>query len=205
MRAAAHTYRLWVVELADQAGPRVHPDRPNLYVGVTIEDPEQKFDRLKRGVRPRHPVQRHGVKLRLDLYGHLPAYDDQTDATAAKKVLAHRLRGDGFVVNGVGYRFRVYVIRLKDAVGPPKVPDKPWVYVGQTSKDVEHRWREHQKGARNGKGRLFSKVVQQHGDGLMPELYQSLPCVHTRAAALQMERKLAADLARQGFSVRGGH
>ena len=64
MSAAVHAYRLWVAELSDLAARRVNPDKPNLYVGVTIEDPERRFDRLRRGVRPEHPVAQYGVKLR---------------------------------------------------------------------------------------------------------------------------------------------
>jgi len=38
MSGAVHDYWLWVAELSDQAAQRVDPDKPNLYVGVTIED-----------------------------------------------------------------------------------------------------------------------------------------------------------------------
>jgi hypothetical protein len=205
MSAAEHAYRLWVAELSDQAGPRLLPDRPNLHVGVTISDPESRFEWLKRGMRPEHPVAQFGVRLRADLYECLPAYSDQAGANSARKELVHRLRREAFVVNGVRHRYRVYVIELSDEVGPRKVPDKPWVYVGQTLKDVEDRWKEHKSGARNGKGPLYSRVVKRYGIGLRSDLYESLDCVYTLESARQLERKVAAELSRRGFSVKGGH
>jgi hypothetical protein len=195
-----------VAEVSDQAGPRVHPDRPNLYVGVTIEDPERKFDRLRQGVRPQHPVGQHGARLRSDLYEHLPAYSDLAAATATKKELVHSLRREGFAVNGVRHRYRVYVIRLRDEVGPRRSADRPWIYVGQTSKDVKARFVEHIDGARTPKGRrLYSGVVHRYGVELIPELYEAIPEVYTLEEARQLEKNVAEDLVRQGYSVRGGH
>jgi predicted GIY-YIG superfamily endonuclease len=175
------TYRLWVAELSDEAAPRVHPDKPNLYVGVTIEDPVRRFDHLIHSWRPKHLVARYGVKLRRDLSEQLPAYADRAAATEAEKGLIKGLRRQGLVVNGVSYRYRIYVILLKDAVGPRKCPDKPWIYVGQTRKDVKARFREHTEGARNGKGPLYSPIVYRYGVRLMPELYESIPCAYALA------------------------
>jgi len=138
---------VWVSELSDDAAPRVRTDKPNLYVGLTIEDPRTRFDRLMAGVRPNHPVRLYGVELRSDLYEHLPTYTDLRIATEAKRKLIKDLRHQGFVVNRIGHRYCIYVILLRD-VGLRKHPDKPWVYVGQTAKNIEERFREHIEGAR---------------------------------------------------------
>ena len=50
-------YQLYVVELADTVGPRRHPDRPNLYVGATGMEPDERFRRdLLPSAKPRHGV-----------------------------------------------------------------------------------------------------------------------------------------------------
>jgi hypothetical protein len=196
---------VWVAELSDDAMPRLHPDKPNLYVGLTIEDPWRRFDRLMDGVRPHHPVTLYGVGLRPDLYEHLPAYPDPKVATEAKGHLIQELRRQGFVVNRMGHRYRIYVILLRDH-GPRKHPDKPWVYVGQTAKDIETRFKEHIAGARTRGGRpLYSRVVHKYGEKLLPDLYESIPCVYLLEDALRLEKEEAERLAAEGYSVRGGH
>jgi hypothetical protein len=206
MSETKHAYRLWVAELSDEAAPLVHPEKPNLYVGVTIEDPERKFARLRRALRPEHPVAQYGVKLRPEFYEHLPVYADGAAAAAAEKELVQGLRREGFILNRVGYQYRVYVILLRDEVGPRKCADKPWIYVGQTSKDVKKRFIEHIEGAHNRKGHpLYSRVVYKYGVKLMPELYESIPYVYTLEDAKRQEKEAAERFELQGFSVKGGH
>jgi len=198
-------YRVWVVELSDKAAPRVHPDKPNLYVGVTIEDPWKRFDRLMDGIRPNHPVLLYGLRLRPDLYEHLPAFSDRVTAKEAKGNLAKALRRQGFVVNRMGHRYCVYVILLRD-VRPRTGSDKPWVYVGQTAKGIEERFKEHITGARTRGGQpLYSRVVHRYGEKLIPALYESILCVYLLEDALRLEREVAERLAAEGYSVAGGH
>ncbi len=102
--------------------------------------------------------------------------------------------------------WRVYVIELSDELGPRKCPDKPWVYVGQTSLTPEERFRQHLEEARTMEGQpRFSRVVHRHAVRLLPELYLHLPPCYLQEDALQLEAEVARDLAAQCYSVKGGH
>src|SRR2546428_4092596 len=91
-QSTGRSYRVWVAELSDDAAPRLHPEKPNLYVGLTIEEPRTRFNRLMDGLRSDHPVHLYGVDLRPDLFEHLPAYRDLKIATEAKGNLIKDLR-----------------------------------------------------------------------------------------------------------------
>jgi hypothetical protein len=143
--------------------------------------------------------------LRPDLYEYLPTYHDVAIATKAKADLIKGLRRQGFVVNRKGHRYRIYVILLRD-VGPRKRPDKPWLYVRQTAKDIEVRFREHIAGVRTDDGRpQYSRVVYRFGEKLLPNLYESIPPVYLREDALQLEKEVATRFSAEGYSVKGGH
>ena len=198
-------HRVIVVELADSAGPRRRPDRPNLWVGTTTVDPKVRLDQLRRTTRQKYAVVRdHAVRLRPDLYRAYPP-TDANDVRRQKRKLVEKLQRRGFAVNGDARVWRLYVIRLDDAVGERQDPSKPWVYVGQTSKTPAARFQEHVTGARNAKGPLYSRVVRRHGIELLPELYEHLAPLYTKADAERAEAGLAQSLADQGYSVRGGH
>lgn len=83
-------------------------------------------------------------------------------------------------------------------VNPGRDPGKPCVYVGMTGLTPEERFTNHKKGLK------ASAVVQRHGLRLLPELYEWLNPMPF-AAAVEMERDLADDLRRQGYTVAGGH
>lgn len=101
----------------------------------------------------------------------------------------------------------VYVVELDPAVGrlpevraanPGRRNDRPCVYVGMTGLAPEERLLNHREGWK------ASKYVRRFGRRLLPELYEFLnPLPY--AAACEMERDLAADLRRQGYTVTGGH
>jgi hypothetical protein len=75
---------------------------------------------------------------------------------------------------------------------------KPIVYVGMTGLTPEGRFVNHKRGIK------AAAVVQRHGVRLMPELYAHLNPMPYEAAA-QMEKDLAEDLRREGYTVTGGH
>ena len=198
-------HRVLVVELSDAVGPRRRPDRPNVWVGTTTVEPKERLEQIRRSTRQRSALVRdHGVRLRPDLYRSYPP-TDANDVRRQKRRLMEKLTRKGFAVNGDATVWRLYVIRLDDAVGERTDPSKPWVYVGQTSKAPEERLREHLSGARNAKGPLFSRVVHRHGIELVPELYEHLEPLYTKADAERAEAALAESLADEGYSVRGGH
>lgn len=198
-------YRLYVVELDDAAGPRRRADRANVYVGMTSIDPAERFRLDRRPVaRPKAGVRDHGLRLRPDLTPSEPPMPIE-DARRAKREHVARLRHDGWGANGERRVWRVYVIELSDDVGPRANPAFPWVYVGQTSQTPEDRFRQHRDGARNEKGRLYSKWPHRHGVRLRLDLYEQEAVLYTKDDALRAEAALAERLRRKGYSVKGGH
>ena len=101
----------------------------------------------------------------------------------------------------------VYVVLLDSTVGklrkfraanPARVPTEPCVYVGMTGLSPEQRFANHQQGIKH------AWVVKRYGVRLLPELYAHLNPMPFEAAT-QMERDLAEDLRRLGYTVTGGH
>jgi hypothetical protein len=96
----------------------------------------------------------------------------------------------------------VYVIELdKNAVTNP---GKGYVYVGETSRTPEERFRQHMDGARNKHGRLFAGVVKQHGVRLRPDLAPR-KTYFDQASARRGEKEHFELLKSKGFNVKGGH
>jgi hypothetical protein len=101
----------------------------------------------------------------------------------------------------------VYVVLLDAIVGrfpkvraqnPERDPDKACVYVGMTGLTPEERFANHKAGIKD------ASLVKRYGLRLLPELYAHLNPMPYVAAA-QMEKDLAADLRRAGYTVTGGH
>ena len=101
----------------------------------------------------------------------------------------------------------VYVVLLDPAVGklrkvraenPKRDPKKLCVYVGMTGLSPEERFANHKAGIKD------SSLVKRYGLHLLPDLYAHLnPMPYD--AAVQMEKDLAEDLRRAGYTVTGGH
>lgn len=101
----------------------------------------------------------------------------------------------------------VYVVLLDPVVAdlaavrranPDRRPDRPCVYVGMTGLTPEERFANHRNGLQ------AAVVVKEHGVRLLPELYEHFNPMPYEAAA-EMERDLAEDLRREGYTVTGGH
>jgi hypothetical protein len=101
----------------------------------------------------------------------------------------------------------VYVVLLDPAVGrvrkvhvenPKRDRKKPCVYVGMTGLTPEERFANHKAGTK------AAWVVKRYGLRLLPELYAHLNPMPYEAAA-EMEKDLAEDLRRAGYTVMGGH
>ena len=104
------------------------------------------------------------------------------------------------------HHHNVYVILLDDAVAkhpsvlrlnPKRDPSKPCVYVGMTGLPVEHRFENHKHGYKS------AWTVGKYGIRLSPEFFEHLNPMPFEAAA-QMEKDLAEDLRKQGYTVTGG-
>jgi hypothetical protein len=101
--------------------------------------------------------------------------------------------------------FHVYVIELDGEVrksgrfrkaNPRMTIALPCLYVGQTAKSPEGRFRQHKKG-----GRLANSFVKRYGRRLLPELYQKYNPIPTRKDALELEKYLAEKLRAAGHGV----
>jgi predicted GIY-YIG superfamily endonuclease len=106
-----------------------------------------------------------------------------------------------------GAHHSVYVVQLDPAVAklkkvqtlnPHRDPNKPCVYVGMTGLTLEERFQNHKKGTK------ASSYVKRFGRSFLPDLYAHLnPMPYEQACV--MERELAEDLRREGYTVTGGH
>lgn len=95
--------------------------------------------------------------------------------------------------------YQVYVIELDEAAGERMHPDKPPVYVGQSTHAPEIRLQQHLEGLH------ASRIVRKHGRRLLPELYEGRGPWPTRSQAEADEARLGEELAAAGYRVFGAH
>ena len=95
--------------------------------------------------------------------------------------------------------YTCYVVDLVDENGTRLRKGLPWVYVGQTAKTPEERYRQHKAGIK------ASKWVKNYGVGLNPELMKSHLPLRTQMESLTFERFRATQLTFTGYGVKGGH
>jgi predicted GIY-YIG superfamily endonuclease len=192
--------RNWVlvVEL-DDVVPRRDPDKPNLYVGLTIEEPAVRYVRLKKGHGPAW-LQGHLVGLRDDLVSG--PFLSRDDAKRECRIAIRCLRSEGYTVNRDTRVWTVYVIEL-DPKGC-RDPGKGYVYVGETSKTPEARYKEHLKGKRSKRGRLYSRSVRKYGRRLRMDLAPKFR-YYDAASSKAAEKRWARKLTDEGYKVAGGH
>lgn len=140
------------VELDDNAKTCV-PGKPHLYVTVSQLEPTQFLNSL---LSPTGKLKLPGkpVRLREDL---IPKYKPSRESSVITRRLAETkrtLRQRGYAVNGDYKVWSVYVLDL-DPDNPTPIVDRGRknhvVYVGQTSKEIETRLKEH-RGEAFGKG-----------------------------------------------------
>jgi hypothetical protein len=89
-------------------------------------------------------------------------------------------------------------MRKVRAENPDRDPAKPCVYVGMTGLSPEERFANHKA------GKKAAGVVKRYGIRLLPDLYAHLNPMPYEAA-VKMERDLAQDLRKEGYTVTGGH
>lgn len=195
-------YRVFAVELDHSVGEVVRLDRPNMHVGYVRDEalgPHVK--RLLVGREGPDELRGHVVRDRPDLYGHLVAATRRR-ARELERTLACDLIRSWHGVFGHP-RWRIYVIRLDASQQYPE-SDRPWVYVGLTSKSPESRFDEHKRGARNARGRLYNRLARDYGTELWRECYEDVrPCCSLDEAK-DAEKELAERLYwDKGFRVEG--
>jgi len=193
-------YRVVVLELTNVVS-RIRTDRPNLYVGVTTRTPQQLADGLNNG-KYTPAWARNNVVGILDTLAPAGTFT-YTEAKQLRDDLKRQLRTKGYTVNRNTTAYRTYVINLHN----PNLadPGTGYVYVGQTSKTPEQRLQEHLNGTPSRKGHnLASRKVLKYGTELNYDLMTQRIYL-TQKQALTAERRLAARLRQQGYTVEGGH
>lgn len=193
-------YRVVVLELTNVVS-RIRTDRPNLYVGVTTRTPQQLADGLNNGKYTPSWARNNVVGI-LDTLAPAGTFT-YTEAKQLRDDLKRQLRTKGYTVNRNTTAYRTYVINLHN----PNLtdPGTGYVYVGQTSKTPEQRLQEHLNGTPSRKGHnLASRKVLKYGTELNYDLMTQRIYL-TQKQALTAERRLAARLRQQGYTVEGGH
>ncbi len=94
--------RVYVIELAPEAGRRRDPRIPWVYVGSSARDPEIRFDQHRRGYKSSGLVKRFALRLRPDLYDDLGSFRGSAKAAEAEQLRARELATCGFVAHSDG-------------------------------------------------------------------------------------------------------
>ena len=192
-------YQVIVVEL-DDVVPRRCSTLPNLWVGKTTEEPDLRFERLKKK-RSNSWYSGHEIRLRDDLMDFVP-YSSHEEADEAIKETTARLMSEGYTVNQNTTVWTVYVIEL-DINAMPE-PGVGYIYVGETTKPHEERFLEHMSRKRNSKTKLFSNDVANHGIRLLPEFARP-GVLYDEESSKIAEAEWAAHWRSKGYVVEGGH
>jgi len=163
---------LIAVELDDTAKTSV-PGRPHLYLAVSKLEPAQFLQALM-SKRQKLKLPGNPLRLRQDL---IPKYKPSREPAVIKRRLhetRHALRRRGHAVNGDHKVWSVYVLDL-DPDNPTPIVDRGKknhvVYVGQTSKEIDTRLKEH-RGEAFGKGGKY--LGSRRTKGRNPKINMSL-------------------------------
>jgi hypothetical protein len=192
-------YGIIVAELKDVV-PRRNPSLPNLYVGITTRNLLERFEHLEKG-KGSPWLKNNLTSLREDL-SIKPGIERHDDARKLKKRIVDSLKSDGYTVNRNTDIWTVYVIELHSSA--IKNPGEGYVYVGETRKTPEERFCEHMSRARNGKIKLYSSVVAEHGKQLRMDLAPGVQCFD-ELSSKKAEAEWAEHLRLLGYIVEGGH
>ncbi len=199
-----HRKFIIIVEL-DPSMPQRIPQKPHLYIGLTVEWPEKRFNRVMSGkISPIYAEHYKCLRPDLSVFSEvgLPPED-------AKRILAQeklRLTREGFAINGDSSVWHTYVVDL-DPTGEPDV-GQGFVYVGQTSLTPEARFAVHKGGKPKAPAvDLRAGVVAEKGLQLNYELMTQLTPlspVFTLKDALVLEKTWALKLHELGYRVEAG-
>ena len=108
---------------------------------------------------------------------------------------------------------RVYILRLKKRVwekkpafakenGGKKSDWKDFLYVGETEKTVEERYKIHTVKVGGKRHKFSSKIVHKHANGIAHDLMEELgDTLYRQAGALEKERDVALELRKRGYAT----
>ena len=91
--------RVYVIELAREAGRRRDPRIPWVYVGSSARDPETRFEQHRRGYNSARLVKRFALRLRPDLFEDMGAFRGSRLARQGELRRARELADCGFVAH----------------------------------------------------------------------------------------------------------
>jgi hypothetical protein len=94
--------RVYVIELAPEAGRRRDPRIPWVYVGSSARDPEIRFEQHRRGYKSSGLVKRFAVRLRPDLFDDIGPIRGSAKARDVELGRARELATCGFVAHSDG-------------------------------------------------------------------------------------------------------
>lgn len=184
-------HQVVVIETSDVISRR-NPEKPCLYVGVhPVDEIEEEIpDTIPTWASHSEP------RARPDL---APAsiFNRRSNARERRSSLAKKLRRQGFTVNLCSQVWHLYVIELCPAEGSRD--ERPAVYVGQTSKSIEARFKQHIDG---GLEHFAAGVVTRRGVRL---LYEKIPdqTYYSEQDAKAAETRLGLRLEGEGYRVYG--
>ena len=183
-------HRIIVVEATDGV-PGVAPDIPCLFVsirGYTGTPAPGLPTKLPDWVKAASPV------LRTDLMPR-QTFADKERAKNKKRALVRQLVRKGWFVNVKRHTYSLYVIELSPTGRHPE--DVP-LYVGQTSKPIEERFREHMEG-----GKRASRRVFRRGICLRPDLILDRQNYYLQDDSIRAETRLGIRLQKRGHRIYG--
>ncbi len=185
-------HRIIVVEATDGVS-EVAPGIPCLFVsirGYTGTPAPGLPTRLPDWVKDASPV------LRTDLMPR-QTFADKERAKNKKRTLVRQLVRKGWFVNMRRSSYSLYVIELSPTSRHPE--DAPVaLYVGQTSKPIEERFREHMEG-----GKRASRKVFRRGIRLRPDLILDRQNYYFQDDAIRAETRLGIRLQKRGHRIYG--
>lgn len=211
------TSRVWLVVLkvSPLAGPRRRTDRHSVLVKALPRQPGHQLDHWVK-------TSRRAKRLRVvdALYDLMPRPSDPGGRDApfirpkeneliktTASTLRQQLLCDGYTVNGCLTVWHLYTIELKPFRRVQNKPVHGYVYVGQTSLNVQDRIRQHREGHHTPSGhRLHSatchKFFKRPRLDLMPQdFHQTFYC---QEDALTAEADLRIYFESAGYLVEGG-
>jgi hypothetical protein len=206
---------LCVLESADSRYPRRCPDLENLRVKRTRIPPGPELD-----ARVGSDAKWRALGIRRVRYDLMPKDrepggllmpfvipEQRSAAIRAERALSDHLSSLGYTVNGNTKIWRVYVVELELPPKPSPEHNRGYVYVGQTSIEVEERARQHRLGPAyrpnyNAYSGICHKYFKQLRLDLLPEWARTK--FFSRCDALRAEGRLRLHFEEKGFRVEGG-
>ena len=196
----SYSHSTWLGQIKSPEHEWIDPEVLRLLLGSSLKDPLERIKEVQAELDL-------PITPRMDILEEIPkrvfgaaSYKKREEISKQKKRVKGFLLKKGYVVdlNNGKDLYTVYVINLSDEVGPRESQYR-WVYVGQSIYTPKERLKQHLAGIKS------SRWVKKYGKELNYDLFRDIPQVRFRQDAEMLERRLAKDLQKRGFNVKGGH